>query len=139
MLYRAEAEVVPVSEDPNTFVHHPRFPSLPLTVPLTFTLTMKACLSELPNERPTFGQIATIFEDLVFEVDTGTYISSSGQVMVRTVQPYFPVENITFRRILVIAIRIPASKRDSIALSISSNISLVRTLLRGYFGGVKPP
>ena len=70
--------------DPNTFVHHPAFPTLPITVPLTFTLTMKACLSETPSERPTFGQIATIFEDLLFEVDTGTYISSSGQVMVRS-------------------------------------------------------
>jgi hypothetical protein len=71
------------SGDPNAFVHHPKFPSLPVTVPLTFTLTMKACLSEVPSERPTFGQIGTIFEDLWFEVDTGTYINSSGQVMVR--------------------------------------------------------
>lgn len=80
----------------NSFVHHPAFPSLPVTVPLTFTLTMKACLSETPSERPTFGQIATIFEDVLFEVDTGTYINSNGHVMVR-----YTLLHVTVRALII--------------------------------------
>lgn len=69
------------------FVRHPAFPYLPASVPLTFTLTMKACLSENPDERPTFGQILTIFDDLVFEVASGSYLNSLGQMMVRWSSP----------------------------------------------------
>ena len=69
------------------FVRHPAFPYLPATVPLTFTLTMKACLSENPDERPTFGQILTIFDDVVFEVASGSYLNSLGQMMVRFTRP----------------------------------------------------
>lgn len=72
------------------FVRHPAFPYLPATVPLTFTLTMKACLSENPDERPTFGQILTIFDDLVFEVASGSYLNSLGQMMVPRQPPSQP-------------------------------------------------
>lgn len=39
------------------YVVHPAFPELPATVPLTFTLTMHACLSLTPSERPSFEQV----------------------------------------------------------------------------------
>lgn len=38
------------------YVPHPDFPDLPSSVPLTFTLTMHACLSLTPSERPSFQQ-----------------------------------------------------------------------------------
>ena len=36
---------------------HPAFPELPESAPLTFTLTMHACLSASPADRPTFDQV----------------------------------------------------------------------------------
>lgn len=39
------------------YVPHPEFPDLPSAVPLTFTLTMHACLSLTPSERPSFRQV----------------------------------------------------------------------------------
>jgi hypothetical protein len=65
------------------FVMHAGFPELPVSVPLTFTLTMYACLSRLPEERPTFSQILTLFNDLDEELSTGRYINSVGQLEVR--------------------------------------------------------
>ena len=38
------------------YVPHPDFMDLPKAAPLTFTLTMHACLSLNPAERPTFEQ-----------------------------------------------------------------------------------
>lgn len=58
------------------------FPDLPASVPLTFTLTMKACLSELPRERPSFGQILSLFDDVLTEVNEGHYLNSAGRVQV---------------------------------------------------------
>lgn len=39
------------------YVMNPAFPNLPSSVPLTYTLTMHACLSAVPSERPTFAQV----------------------------------------------------------------------------------
>lgn len=36
---------------------HPAFPELPEAAPLTYTLTMHACLSISPADRPTFVQV----------------------------------------------------------------------------------
>jgi hypothetical protein len=61
------------------FIMHAGFPDLPKSVPLTFTLTMYACLSRVPEERPTFSQILTLFKDLGEELTSGSYINSVGQ------------------------------------------------------------
>jgi hypothetical protein len=68
---------------PPAVLRHPSFPTLPSTVPLTYTLTMQACLSDAPAERPTFAQITTIFADLCSEVSRGNYINSVGHIQVR--------------------------------------------------------
>ena len=65
------------------FVMHAGFPDLPREVPLTFTLTMYACLSRVPDERPTFEQILTLFDDLGKELSSGKYINSLGEPEVR--------------------------------------------------------
>ena len=39
------------------YLMHPAFPELPEGAPLTYTLTMHACLSISPNDRPTFDQV----------------------------------------------------------------------------------
>lgn len=62
---------------------NPQFPNLPTTVPLTYTLTMQACLSERRSERPSFAQITTILADLSTEVARGNYINSLGHIQVR--------------------------------------------------------
>ena len=41
------------------YVMNPAFPSLPSSVPLTYTLAMHACLSAVPAERPTFAQVGS--------------------------------------------------------------------------------
>jgi hypothetical protein len=73
------------------FDRHPEYPALPATVPLTYTLTMKACLSETPADRPTFSNILVLLEDLVNEVAQGSYVNSNGSVQVR-----YPLENSIF-------------------------------------------
>lgn len=60
------------------FRTHPLFPSLPSSVPLTYTLTLKACLSEKPSERPSFEQLLSILDDMVGEVATGVYLNARG-------------------------------------------------------------
>jgi hypothetical protein len=65
-----------------TFYRHPDFPHLPASVPLTYTLTMQACLSLEPRERPTFPQILTILSDLRAEVARGHYINGEGRAQV---------------------------------------------------------
>jgi hypothetical protein len=62
---------------------HPEYPYLPAAVPLTYTLTMKACLSERPEDRPSFSSILVLLEDLLQEVAQGYYINSMGQRQVR--------------------------------------------------------
>eukprot|EP00892_Ulva_mutabilis_P012772 jgi/Ulvmu1/9868/UM057_0022.1 len=61
------------------YIMHPAFPELPAGAPLTFTLTMHACLSVSPTDRPSFDQVKTLFEDLNEEIWTGQYINSVGQ------------------------------------------------------------
>lgn len=62
---------------------HPDFPDLPSSVPLTYTLAIKACLSREPGERPTFPQLMTIIDDLKDEVSRGHYINGNGRAQVR--------------------------------------------------------
>eukprot|EP00892_Ulva_mutabilis_P012771 jgi/Ulvmu1/9867/UM057_0021.1 len=61
------------------YLMHPAFPELPEGAPLTFTLTMHACLSPAPTDRPTFDQVQTLFNDLEDEIQSGKYINSQGQ------------------------------------------------------------
>jgi hypothetical protein len=63
---------------------NPRFPRLPQATPLTYTLTMKACLSNSPAERPTALQLRTLIADMQREVAQGRYISTEGSVRVCT-------------------------------------------------------
>ena len=64
------------------FAPHPNFPRVPASVPLTYTLTMVACLSERPEDRPTFTHVLTVLLDVVAEVAQGTYINSDGAILV---------------------------------------------------------
>ena len=64
-------------------VRHPGFPCLPSTTPLTYTLTMKACLSEAAAERPTFADLVSLLEDCAAEVQGGSYADSEGNICVR--------------------------------------------------------
>lgn len=66
-----------------SLMRHPDYPHLPDTVPMTYTLAMKACLSHHPKDRPSFPQILTILHDLKAETETGTYINSGGCLAVR--------------------------------------------------------
>lgn len=43
------------------YVLNPRFPDLPSSVPLTYTLAMHACLSAELQDRPTFAQVRKPF------------------------------------------------------------------------------
>eukprot|EP00892_Ulva_mutabilis_P010030 jgi/Ulvmu1/739/UM010_0112.1 len=60
------------------FAPHPDFPRVPASVPLTYTLTMVACLSERPEDRPSFSQALDVLADVVAEVRQGSYINSDG-------------------------------------------------------------
>jgi hypothetical protein len=66
---------------------HPDFPNLPASVPLTYVLSMKACLGGEPRERPSFTELATLLEDCSTEVLSGEYINSEGNVWVRARLP----------------------------------------------------
>jgi hypothetical protein len=69
--------------DDDELVLHPLFPNLPSSVPLTYTLTMEACLSSAPEERPSFQQLLTLLADVQHEVALGKYINTVGRVQVR--------------------------------------------------------
>lgn len=65
--------------------HHPDYPSLPELAPLTYTLVMRACLSAIPAERPSFSDLVSMLEDLKTELDSGSYVDSRGSTQVRNV------------------------------------------------------
>ena len=67
-------------EDDGELVLHPLFPNLPGSAPLTYTLTLEACLSSAPEERPSFAQILTLLADVQHEVALGEYINTVGRV-----------------------------------------------------------
>ena len=52
-------------------------------VPLTYTLTMKACLSHKYTERPSFAQVLQLLHDVQGEVAAGRYMDGTGRVQVR--------------------------------------------------------
>lgn len=56
-------------------------------MPLTFALTMKACLSQKHTERPSFAQILQLLADLQKEVSKGSYVDSTGRVQVMPPSP----------------------------------------------------
>eukprot|EP00892_Ulva_mutabilis_P009199 jgi/Ulvmu1/6651/UM003_0289.1 len=62
------------------FRWNPDFPTLSRAAPLTYTLTMKACLSADAAERPSFAQVRTLLQDMQMELSRGRYIDSDGQV-----------------------------------------------------------
>lgn len=65
------------------FALHPLFPHLPADTPLTYTLTMQACLCEEPYDRPSFANVATLLQDMQDEISTGQYLNSDGVLRVR--------------------------------------------------------
>lgn len=62
---------------------HPDYPVLRPAVPLTYSLTMKACLRQHAMERPTFDQILELLRDVVKEVARGRYLDGDGRLQVR--------------------------------------------------------
>jgi hypothetical protein len=72
-----------VADTNGDFLYHPDFPSLPASVPLTYTLMMVACLSEKPGDRPNFDQVVTVLRDIQDEVSSGCYLDSDGVPQVR--------------------------------------------------------
>ena len=79
----AKANAPSRTKTSKTFSRHPDFPNLPASVPLTYALTMTACLSDIPSERPTFLQLQQILSDLGDEVGRGFYINGQGRAQVR--------------------------------------------------------
>lgn len=67
---------------PAAYTHNPKFPNLPEDTPLTVVLTMAACLSDDPAERPTFVEVSQILTDVRSEVRSGAYIDSHAQPQV---------------------------------------------------------
>jgi hypothetical protein len=72
-----------VSEDFANREIHPKFPRLHALVPLTYALTMQACLADDPDARPTFGEVLTLLEGVAVDVAAGSYVDSRGHQQVR--------------------------------------------------------
>lgn len=68
----------------------PAFPALPASVPLTYALTMEACLSPTPEERPAFAQVLTLLADVDAEIALGEYVNAAGRVQVLPHPPSLP-------------------------------------------------
>lgn len=64
------------------FEQHPDFPALPASVPLAYSLAMKACLDPQPLERPTCADLLRLLADLTAEVAEGSYVNSKGLLQV---------------------------------------------------------
>ena len=56
------------------YTPHPDFPELPRAAPLTFTLTMHACLSHNPSERPTFRQVRSAADTMPLRPAAGLWL-----------------------------------------------------------------
>jgi hypothetical protein len=67
----------PSNCDSTDFVQHSSFPSMPESVPLAYTLTVAACLSETPRDRPTFEELLVLLSDMEREVAEGQYVNSA--------------------------------------------------------------
>lgn len=63
---------------------HPEYPTLRDNIPLTYALTMKACLRQHAMERPTFDQILELLDDVSAEVRRGKYLDGDGRARVRS-------------------------------------------------------
>ena len=61
---------------------HPEYPTLRDNIPLTYALTMKACLRQHAMERPTFDQILELIHDVSAEVSRGKYLDGDGRARV---------------------------------------------------------
>eukprot|EP00892_Ulva_mutabilis_P000885 jgi/Ulvmu1/10798/UM069_0033.1 len=59
---------------------NPAFPTVPASVPLTFALTMQACLAPAPTDRPAFEQVLTLLRDCEAEVAVGEYVNAAGYI-----------------------------------------------------------
>jgi hypothetical protein len=66
----------------SAYAVHPAFPDLPASTPLTYTLTVHACLSVLPNDRPNFEQLVVLLADISSETSAGRYADSHGDMQV---------------------------------------------------------
>lgn len=71
---------------------HPLFPRLHPLVPLTYVLTMRACLADDPDARPTFDEVATLLENVAIEVAGGIYVDSTGHRQVCSAAASFPLD-----------------------------------------------
>ena len=65
------------------YTRHPDFPSLPTTAPLTYALAMRACLSEVPSERPSFTTLVELLSNASDEIASGSYVGCDGLLTVR--------------------------------------------------------
>ena len=61
-------------------------------MPLTYALTLHACLRDHHRERPTFAQVIALLEGVMQEVATGEYVDLAGEQRVRPA----PVPPLTF-------------------------------------------
>jgi hypothetical protein len=57
---------------------NPSYPNLAPYVPLTYALTLHACLRDHHRERPTFAQVIALLEGVQQEVASGEYVDLSG-------------------------------------------------------------
>lgn len=62
---------------------NPSYPNLAPYVPLTYALTLHACLRDHHRERPTFAQVIALLEGVQQEVASGEYVDLSGAKRVR--------------------------------------------------------
>jgi serine/threonine protein kinase len=61
---------------------NPGYPNLDPVTPLTYALTLHACLRDHHRERPTFEQVISLLEDVQREVASGQYDDLNGGVRV---------------------------------------------------------